>query len=203
MLLHIHPENPQQRLIERAVTVLRSDGVIITPTDTVYGLACSLQSKKAIELVYSLKKVDHKKPMSILCSDLSHLSEYAASVSTPAYRIMRRLLPGPYTFILEASREVPRMLLTKQRTVGIRVPDNNVCLALIRALGQPLLSTSIEASPGEMVTDARDLEEVFGSRVGAIIDGGPLVTSVSTVVDLSGDTPVILREGKGDVSGLL
>ena len=200
MIIHIHPENPEQRKVDQVIEVLRGGGVIIYPTDTVYGLGCDITNHKAVDRVYALKKVDRRKPMSILCQDLSHLSEYADSVSTPAYRVMKRLLPGPYTFVLSASREVPRMLLTRQRTVGIRVPDDPICQALIRTLGRPILSTSIAAEPDEMVTDPRDLDDVWGKRVDLIVSGGPIVRAMSTVVDLTGDEPQVLREGKGDVS---
>lgn len=200
MLLSIHPENPEPRKIDQIVDLLRSGGVIIFPTDTVYGLGCDLTNRKAVDKVYALKKVDRRKPMSFICHDLSHLSEYAASVSTPAYRVMKRLLPGPYTFVLTASREVPRMVLTRQRTVGIRVPDQPICQAMVLALGHPILTTSIFAEPDELVTDARDLEDVWGRRVDAVIDGGPLVRSMSSVVDLTGSAPEIIREGKGDVT---
>lgn len=200
MLMHVHPENPQQRLIDQIVKVLESGGVIIYPTDTVYGLGCDIRQRKAIDRIYALKRMNRKKPISILCQDLSHLSEYADSVSTPAYRAMKRLLPGPYTFILPASRQMPRMLLTKQRTVGIRVPDNPICHAIIERLGHAILSTSITAFEDEMVTDARDLHDVYGNQVELVIDGGPVVTSVSSVVDFTGKYPEVIRVGKGDVS---
>ena len=204
MLLNIHPENPQQRKIDRAVDILRSGGIIIYPTDTVYGLGCDINNRKAVDKIYALKSVHRKKKaMSFICHDLSHLSEYAASVSTPAYRVMKRMLPGPYTFILTASRQVPRMLMTRQRTVGIRVPDDPICQALVKTLGHPILSTSVMAEADEMVTEPRDLDDVWGSRVDLIIDGGPLVNSVSSVVDLTGGAPEVIREGKGDVEPFL
>ena len=200
MIIHIHPETPQQRKVDQVVELLRKGEVIIYPTDTSYGMGCDISNKKAIDKVYALKKMDRRKPMSFVCRDLSHLSEYAAQVSTSNFRIMKRLLPGPYTFILGASREVPRIIMNKQRTVGIRVPDNPTCLSMIETLGHPILSTSIFAEEDEMLTDPRDLDDIWGSRVGAIVSGGIMVRSMSSVVDLTGPEPEVLREGIGDVT---
>lgn len=200
MIIHIHPEDPQQRKVDQVVELLRKGGVIIYPTDTAYGLGCDISNKKAIDKVYALKKVDRRKPMSFVCRDLSHLSEYADRVSNSNFRIMKRLLPGPYTFILGASREVPRIIMNKQRTVGIRVPGNPICLAMVQTLGHPILSTSIAAEEGEMITDPRDLDDIWGSRVGAIVSGGIMVRAMSSVVDLTGSEPEVIREGIGDVT---
>ena len=200
MLIHIHPENPQERLLRRVVDILQDGGVIIYPTDTSYGIGCDISQRKAVDRVYELKQADRKKPMSIICHDFTNLSLYAASVSTSAFRTMRRLLPGPYTFVLNASHEVPRMLLTRQRTVGIRIPDHPICLELVRMLGRPLLSTSVATADEEAVMDPDELHEIWGKRVDAVVGGGPVVPAVSSVVDLTTPFPRVLRIGKGDVS---
>lgn len=196
MVLHINPLNPQTRLIRLAVERLREGEIIAFPTDTVYGLGCSLLEKKAMERLYQLKRVDRGHPMALLCSDLKSISVYA-HVSNPAYKIMRRLLPGPFTFVLEATREVPKLMLMKQKTVGIRVPDNNIVSDLVRELHHPMLSTSAEIPDYSLFLTAEDIEERLGKQLGCVIDGGLLPDERSTVIDLTKDEPVILRRGKG------
>ena len=164
MLLSINSQNPQMRLIKKAVDILRQGGIIIYPTDTVYGLGCDLSNKKGIERIYELKRRNRKQPLSFICSDLKHISQYA-KVTDYAYKTMKRLLPGPYTFILEASRLVPKIILPKRSTTGIRVPDNQICLALIRELGQPIISTSVKTAEGEDLGDPYVIEEYFGKRL--------------------------------------
>lgn len=203
MILHVHPEDPQERLIKQIVKKLEAGGVIVYPTDTVYGIGCDVENRKAIERVYQLKQVDRKKPMSIICPDLSVLSGYCVSLPTSSYRIIKRLTPGPYTFILEASDKVPRTMLTRQRTVGIRVPDNPICQAIVRMLGRPILSTSITLEDEQhVVEDPDDIELEWGSRVDMVVGGGILVAEPSSVVDLTEGYPNVLRVGKGDVSSL-
>ncbi len=201
-MLSIHSQNPQMRLIKQAVDVLREGGVIIYPTDTVYGLGCDLSSKKGIEKIYEIKKRDKKQPLSFVCSDLKHISQYA-QVTDYAYRTMKRLLPGPYTFILEASRLVPKIILPKRTTTGIRVPDNQICLALIRELGQPIISTSVKSADGEDLGDPYIIGENFGRIVNLIIDGGVIIPEPSSVISLVDDNIEVLRIGKGDVSAFL
>lgn len=203
MILRVHPDNPQDRLIKQIVKVLEGGGVIIYPTDTVYGIGCDLDNRKAIERVYMLKQVDRKKPMSIVCPDLSGLSEYCVSLPTSSYRVIKRLTPGAYTFILEASSKVPRTMLTRQRTIGIRVPDNAICQAIVRMLGRPILSTSITLEDADhVIEDPDEIELEWGNRVDLVVDGGILVPEPSSVVDLTEGYPQILRVGKGDVSSL-
>ena len=202
MLLSIHPENPEPRKIDQIVDLLRSGGVIIFPTDTVYGLGCDLTNRKAVDKVYALKKVDRRKPMSFICHDLSHLSEYAASVSTPAYRVMKRLLPGPYTFVLSASREVPRMLLTRQRTVGIRVPDHPVPRALVRALGRPIISTTACELDQDPMVDPWTIDATFPT-LDLVLEADVCGSIPTTVVDLSDGEVTILREGAGPIDELV
>ena len=199
VMLSVHPQNPQQRHISRAVEILRDGGVIVYPTDTVYGLGCDITSKHAVERIVRIKGRDPKKPMSFVCSDLTHISRYAR-VSNFAYRILKRFLPGPYTFVLESSREVPKMLLTKQRTVGIRIPDHPVCLALVAELGNPILSTSANPSGAEPLNIPLEIRDALGSQVDLILECGVLPRVPSTVVSLVGDRVEVLRDGAGDAS---
>jgi tRNA threonylcarbamoyl adenosine modification protein (Sua5/YciO/YrdC/YwlC family) len=201
VLLEINPVNPQQRKIEQVVNLLRNGGVIAYPTDTIYGLGCDIMNKKAIERVYQIKRRPKDKPFSFLCSDLKNISQYA-KVSNYAYKTMRRLLPGPYTFILEGSHAVPKMMLTKRKTAGIRVPDNTICLALIQTLGNPILSTSAATPEDELLSEPWLIEEHFGRLLDVVIDGGPVPGKPSSVVSLIGDEPEVIREGLGDISSL-
>jgi tRNA threonylcarbamoyl adenosine modification protein (Sua5/YciO/YrdC/YwlC family) len=184
------------------VEVLREGGIIIYPTDTVYGLGCDLSNKKGIEKIYELKKRNKKKPLSFVCSDLKHISQYA-KVTDYAYKTMKRLLPGAYTFILEASRLVPKIILPKRPTTGIRVPDNQICLALVRELGQPIISTSVKTAAGESLGDPYAIKECFNRVVDLIIDGGNIIPEPSSVISLVDDNIEIIRIGKGDISAFL
>jgi len=199
MLLKIHPENPQPRLIKQVVETLQQGGIIIYPTDTVYGLGCDILQQKAIENICRIKKVDPKKAqLSFVCSDLSHLSDFAKPLSNPLYRILKEYLPGPFTFILPASKMVPKILQSKKDTIGLRIPDNKIAMAIIQELGRPILSASL---PGEMVEDYTDPEvmyENFMNDVDYVIDGGIGGMIPSTIVDCTGDEPVVTREGLGD-----
>jgi len=201
-VLSINSQNPQMRLIRKATDVLRDGGIIIYPTDTVYGLGCDLSNKRGIEKIYEIKRRNKKRPLSFVCSDLKHISQYAL-VTDYAYKTMKRFLPGPYTFILEASRLVPRIILPKRPTTGIRVPDNQICLALIRELGQPIISTSVQTLDGEDLGDPVIINEHFGRVVDLIIDGGIIVPEPSSVVSLVDDRIEVLRTGKGDVSAFI
>ncbi|MGV8057287.1 MAG: L-threonylcarbamoyladenylate synthase [Smithellaceae bacterium] len=201
-MLSINNQNPQMRLVKKAVDVLRDGGIIIYPTDTVYGLGCDLSNKKGIEKIYEIKRRNKKQPLSFICSDLKHISQYA-KVTDYAYKTMKRLLPGSYTFILEASRLVPKIILPKRPTTGIRVPDNNICLAMVRELGQPIISTSVKTSQGEDLGNPYIIEEYWGKQVDLIIDGGNIIPEPSSVISLVDDNIEILRIGKGDVSAFL
>jgi tRNA threonylcarbamoyl adenosine modification protein (Sua5/YciO/YrdC/YwlC family) len=201
-MLSINCQNPQMRLIKKAVDVLRDGGIIIYPTDTVYGLGCDLSNKKGIEKIYEIKRRNKKQPLSFICSDLKHISQYA-KVTDYAYKTMKRLLPGSYTFILEASRLVPKIILPKRPTTGIRVPDNNICMAMVRELGQPIISTSVKTEEGEDLGNPYIIEEHFGKLVDLIIDGGNIIPEPSSVISLVDDNIEILRIGKGDVSAFL
>jgi tRNA threonylcarbamoyl adenosine modification protein (Sua5/YciO/YrdC/YwlC family) len=202
MLVAINNQNPQMRLIRKAVEVLRGGGIVIYPTDTVYGMGCDLFNKKGIERIYEIQRRDRKQPLSFICADLKDISRYAR-VSDDAYKIMKRLLPGPYTFILEASRAVPKIILPKRQTTGIRVPDNRICQALVAEMGSPVISTSVKDGEGELLSDPRIIEEFFGKRVDMIIDGGIIAAAPSSVVSLLDEGVDVIRAGKGDVSAFL
>ncbi len=202
MLLHIHPDNPQLRQIKTAVECLQRGGIIIYPTDTIYGLGCDILEHKAIEKICRIKNVDPKKAqLSFICSDLSHLSDYAKQIPTATFRLLKEYLPGPYTFILPASKMVPKILQSKKDTIGLRIPDNKIAQAIINELGRPILSASL---PGEMVEDYTDPEimyENFMNEVDIVIDGGIGGTQPSTVIDCTGPEPVVIREGLGKWNG--
>ncbi len=199
MLLQIHPKNPPPRLIKQIVESLQQGGVIIYPTDTVYGLGCDILQQKAVERICRIKKVEPRKAqLSFVCSDLSHLSEYAKPLSNPVYRLLKDHLPGPYTFILPASKMVPKILQSKKDTIGLRIPDNNIAMAIINELGRPILSASL---PGEMVEDYTDPEvmyENFRNEVDYVVDGGIGGTIPSTIVDFTGSEPILIRQGLGE-----
>ena len=199
MLVSINSQNPQPRLIRKVAEILRNGGIVVYPTDTYYGIGCDLMHPKAIEKIYHLKRRDKSKPFSFICSDLTNISQYA-KVSNYAYRTMKRLLPGPYTFILEGSRLVPKIMLTKRRTAGIRVPDNAICLALVRELGHPIITTSAATAEGESFHDASLIHDHFGQQVDAVIEGSVVSGEPSSVISLIGDVPEIIRRGAGDVS---
>lgn len=199
-ILAIDPRHPQPRHIDRAVAILEAGGLIAYPTDTYYGIGCDLFNKKAIERIYQLKARPRTKPLSFVCADLSDVARYAR-VSNAAFATMKRLTPGPYTFVLEATNVVPKMAVTRQKTVGIRVPDSPVALALVRALGRPLVSTSATTQDGEVLIDPSDIQDLLGHGLEIILDGGYQLDEPSTVLDLTGDEAVVLRMGKGDVAG--
>jgi tRNA threonylcarbamoyl adenosine modification protein (Sua5/YciO/YrdC/YwlC family) len=202
MIISINPQNPQLRLIKRVIEVLKKGGVIGYPTDTIYGIGCDLFNKEAIERIYRLKKHNRNKPLSFICSNLKDISRYAY-VSNYAYKTMKRLLPGAYTFILEATKLVPKMVMTKQKTVGIRVPDNPICLALVKELGHPIISTSVYRPDEELYSDPREIDERFGNSLDLVIDGGIIVAEHSSIIDLIDEAPRVIRRGKGDVSPFL
>ncbi|MEK6777357.1 MAG: L-threonylcarbamoyladenylate synthase [bacterium] len=197
-VLHVHTKNPQGRHIQRAVEVMRSGGVIIYPTDTIYGLGCDITNIHAVNRIIRIKGRDPKKPMSFVCSDLTHISRYAM-VSNFAYRILKRFLPGPYTFILPASRETPKLLQSKSRTVGIRIPDHPVPSMLVNELGNPIISTSTNRSTQEVISDPSVLLEQFGSQVDLILDCGILPVLPSSIISLVDNEIEIIREGSGDL----
>jgi tRNA threonylcarbamoyl adenosine modification protein (Sua5/YciO/YrdC/YwlC family) len=202
MLLHIHPDNPQSRQIKTVVDCLQKGGVIIYPTDTIYGLGCDIFQHKAIEKICRIKKVDPSKAqLSFICADLSHLSDFTKQLPTSTFRLLKEYLPGPFTFILPASKQVPKILQSKKDTIGLRIPDNNIANAILQELGHPILSTSL---PGEMVEDYTDPEimyENFNKEVDIVINGGIGGTVPSTIIDCTPDVPVLTRQGLGEWNG--
>ncbi len=199
MRLEINPQHPEPRKIQRAVEVLRDGGVIAYPTDTVYGIGCDITQKRAVDRVYAIKRMKPDQPLAFICPDLGDLAKYAL-VDDRTYRLMRRLTPGPYCFILEASREVPRILQMKRKTVGIRVPHNEVALALVRALGNPIVS-STASREGEPLNDPAEIDEAFPG-LDLILDAGYGGLVPSTVIDVTGAEIVVVREGAGSVEDL-
>ena len=196
MILSINPQNPQKRLIRRVCEILEEGGLIGYPTDTFYGIGCDLLNKRGIEQIHKLKNKEVKQPLSIICDGLKEISRYA-KVSNFAYRTMKKALPGPYTFILEATQLVPKIMLAKRKTIGIRVPDNQICLDLVGQLGRPLISTSAG------LDDPDAILQKFSPFLEIVIDGGPTVPEPSSVISLVDDVPEVIREGKGDISGFL
>jgi tRNA threonylcarbamoyl adenosine modification protein (Sua5/YciO/YrdC/YwlC family) len=200
MILEINPKHPEPRKIKQVVEVLLNGGIIAYPTDTYYGIGCDLFNKGTIEKIYQLKRRSPVDPFSFICSDLKNISEYA-QVTNYAYKNMKRLLPGPYTFVLEGSRLVPKIMLTKRHTLGIRVPDNAICLAIIEELGHPVINTSAtNPETKEILSTPQEIKDKLGHAVELIIDGGAVPGKPSSVISLIGDTPEILREGSGDIS---
>jgi tRNA threonylcarbamoyl adenosine modification protein (Sua5/YciO/YrdC/YwlC family) len=194
----IHPDNPQGRYLKMAAEVLRDGGLLIYPTDSVYGLGCDILNKNAVEKIYQCKGSDKRKLLSFICPDLQGISQYAY-VSNSAYKIMRHLLPGPYTFILNATRQVPRILLEKKKTVGIRVPDNAVCQGLLAAFGRPIISTSACLHDQDYLSDPEEIAATFAHLADLFLDAGPGGLEPSTIIDLTQDEPALVRQGKGKV----
>ncbi|MFQ5483999.1 MAG: L-threonylcarbamoyladenylate synthase [Desulfobacterales bacterium] len=199
MLIEINSKNPQARQISRSVKILQSGGIIAYPTDTFYGIGCDILNKRAIQKIYQLKQRNKNKPFSFICSDLKNISHYA-NVSNYAYKTMKRLLPGPYTFILEGSRLVPKIMLTKRKTAGIRVPDNMICLALVKELGNPIITTSATKPDGTIINEPSFIHDFFRSRIDIVIDGGIVPGEPSSVISFIDDVPEVIRRGIGDVS---
>src|SRR6476661_9450804 len=194
MLIHIHPLNPQDRLIQQVITIVKQGGVIIYPTDTIYGFGCDIFQHKAVERICRIKNIEPQKAnLSFVCYDLSDLSNYAKQLATPVYRTLKQYLPGPYTFILEASKEVPKILKTKKDTVGIRVPDNIIARCIVKELGNPILSASLPGEYVEEYTDPDIIHDRFEKQVDIVIDGGIGGMIPSTIIDFTTDNPEVVR----------
>lgn len=198
----LHPENPQLRYINKAVKILSEGGVIIYPTDTVYGIGCDIFNKEALERIFSIKNDGITKLFSFVCSDLKDIAKYA-KVSDYAYRTMKRLLPGPYTFILPAAKQVPKKLWSKRKTVGIRIPKHAVTQKMVAELGNPIISTSTTNRKGKLILDPTEIKSIFQSQVDLMLSQGALNGKPSSIVDLSGESPEVVREGAGDISMFL
>ncbi len=201
MLLRIHPDNPDERNLRTVVECLQDGGIVVYPTDTIYGIGCDIFKTRSVEKIYKLKGVDpNKANFSLVCYDLSHISDFTKHVDTPVYKAMKKALPGAYTFILEAGREVPKLFLSRKKTVGIRVPDNLICREIVRMLGHPIVSTSVHDNDDvlEYTTDPELIHERYGNRVDLVIDGGFGGNVPSTVIDCSNGEMILIRAGKGD-----
>lgn len=198
MLLPIQAEHPDPRKIQRAVDALSSGEVIGYPTDTVYGLGCDLMNKRAVDRLYMLKRMARTQPLAFICPDLADIARYAV-VEKPVYRILRHYLPGPYCFILQATREVPKLVLSKRKTIGIRIPNHEVTLALVRGLGRPLISTTAQLEGGDPFVDPAELDSAFPG-LGLVVDAGGGGVVPTTVIDLTTSPPTVLREGAGPVA---
>ena len=202
MLLSLNPQNPQLRLVQQVVELLENDGVIIYPTDTVYGLGCSIYSKKAMKRLHLIKKMDPKKPLTLICSNQTQIQEYTQGIETPIFKLLRKHLPGPYTFVFRASKIVPKMMLTPRSTVGFRWPDHPITLAIVEMLGHPILSSSLRISEDQLYDDPHEIHDYFKKRVDAVVDGGSIFAEHSTIIDFSQGDPILLRQGKGKSSWL-
>ena len=199
MLINVHPDSPQQRLIKTISDFLGKGGVIIYPTDTIYGLGCDIYDRKAVERICRIKKIDSKKAqLSFICYDLSHLSDFSKQLSTSAFRILKEYLPGPYTFILPASKEVPKILQSNKDTIGLRIPNNNIAREIVKELGHPILTTSIPGLTVEEYTDPEIMHTIFQNEVDLVVNGGIGGVIASTVIDLTQDEPVLIRQGLGE-----
>ncbi|MFI5194799.1 MAG: L-threonylcarbamoyladenylate synthase [Chitinophagales bacterium] len=203
MFLSLHPANPQPRNIKTIVDCLLSGGVIIYPTDTIYGLGCDIFQHKAIERICQIKQINPEKAqLSFVCYDLSHLSNYTKSISTPLYRVLKNHLPGAYTFILPASREVPKILKSRKNTIGLRVPNNLIARTIVKELDHPVLSTSLPGENVEDYTNPEIINDHFKNLVDIVIDGGPGHTVPSTIIDYTSGEAVLLRQGAGEWAGV-
>ncbi len=205
MLIHIHPDNPQPRNIQQVVDCLKKGGVIIYPTDSVYAFACDINYKNAVEKICNLRGIDVKKAnFSIVCNEFSSLTHYAKQISTPIFRVLKQCLPGPYTFIFNASQQVPKIFRTKKQTIGIRIPDNLIATKIVELLGNPIMTASLKNDDEiiEYLTDPELIYEKYGNVVDIVINGGYGNNEPTTIIDCTGDEPILIREGIGDISFL-
>lgn len=203
MLLVIHPDNPDKRKIAQVIEVLKKGGIIIYPTDTVYSMACDLTHRRAVERMAQIKGIKIEKAnFSLICFDLSHISDFTVQFGNNIYKMMRRALPGPFTFILNANNSVPKIFKSKKKTIGIRVPNNNIARTIVENLGNPLISTSVHDDDEilEYITDPELIHEKYENVLDLVIDGGYGQNEASTIVDCTGDEPIIVREGIGDTN---
>jgi tRNA threonylcarbamoyl adenosine modification protein (Sua5/YciO/YrdC/YwlC family) len=206
MLIRIHPDNPDPRQIKKVVECLKDGGVIIYPTDTVYGLGCDVFNKKAMEKLCRIKGLDIKKHnLSFVCYDLSHIADFTKHLETSTYKLMKKTLPGPYTFILKANNAIPKLFKNKKKEIGIRIPDNNIPRNIVKELGNPIVTTSIKDKDMliEYSTDPELINDLYGARVDIVIDGGYGDSTPSTIIDFTNITPQILRQGKGNLTPFL
>jgi len=202
MLLTIHHDNPEKRKIDQVIEVLKKGGIIVYPTDTVYSMACDLNNRKAVERMAQLKGIKVEKAnFSLICYDLSHISDFTVQFSNTTYKLMKKALPGPFTFILNANNSVPKLFKSKKKTIGIRVPDNNIANVIVKQLGNPLISTSVHDDDEilEYITDPELIHEKYKTTIDIVIDGGYGKNEASTVIDCTNDAPEIIRQGIGEI----
>ena len=199
MFLTINPSNPEPRLINQVVDVLNNGGIIIYPTDTVYGLGCSIFNKKAMKRLYQIKKVNQKKPLTFVCSNQTEIQEYSYGIPTHVFKFLKRKLPGPYTFVFKASKIVPKMMLTPRKTVGLRWPDHPIANSIVKEFGSPILSSSLRISADELYEDPYEIHKKYKKQVDLIVDGGFIFAENSTIIDFSKGEAEIIRMGKGTV----
>ena len=200
-VVEINPDHPNLRIVKRAVEILKEGGIISYPTDTIYGLGANIKVKSAVERIYQIKKISNYKLLSFICLDIKDISNYAY-ISNQSYKIMKRCIPGPFTFILPATSKTPKLLNQKRGTVGIRIPKSELCRQLVELLGIPIISTSVPAGKDEVLNDPLEIEQRIGDQLDLILDGGLIISEPSTIVDLTADEPAIVRKGKGD-AGLI
>lgn len=201
MLMEINTTPPPKRLIGQLVSMLRDGGVIVYPTDTTYAFGCDMHNKRGVEKILAIKRMPKDKLLSLICPDLKVVSQYGF-LTNQGYKVMKHCLPGPYTFILKATQLVPRVMVTKRKTIGVRIPDNVVCQALVEQLGNPMVTASVRIADEDIMSEPYEIESRLGHLLEAVVDSGIILPHPSTIVDMSEDPPVVLREGKGDVSFL-
>lgn len=199
MVISVHPQNPQYRQLQKITDILHKDGVIAYPTDTLFGIGCDIRCAKALNRIARIQGKEKKMSFSFICGSFSQADQYV-KISKEAYRLMKHVLPGPYTFILPATNLVPKKIMHHRKTVGIRIPDNPICREIVNQLGAPLANTSIHTEEGVWAGDGYSVASLFGHQLDAVIDGGVCEPPSSTVIDLSSETPEVIREGKGDIS---
>lgn len=199
MILEIHPNNPQKRLIDRVIEILDNDGVIIYGTDTTYAFGCNIQSKKAMKRIYQIKDIDKKRPLTFICSNTQQFQQYTKGISTPVFRKIKSIVPGPYTFIFEASKMVPKTMLSPRATIGVKMPEAPISTALAEGMQQPILSSSLpETEDG--FQNPYDIDDEYGKRVDCIVDSGDIYISKSAIIDFSVSPTEIIRQGDADLS---
>lgn len=202
MIIQINPTNPEPEKIDQVVTSLTAGGLIVYPTDTIYGLGCDIFNKDAVKKIYQFKKREAKKPLSIICADIKDIAKYAI-IPEVAFRLLKKTLPGPFTYILKANNKVPDTFIAKNKTVGVRIPDNEICLALVKSFGTPIITTSLNLSDEEVMTSPLQMPLELRNKIDIIIDAGYLPQEPSTIIDLTKGEPIIVRQGKGDISQYL
>lgn len=202
MLISVNQYDPQERLLEPAIDILKNDGVIIYPTDSAYSFGCSIQSKKAMKRIYQLKEIDKKQPLTFICNGAKQFQEYTSGISTPVFRMIKGHIPGPYTMIFAASKLVPKTLLSPRSTIGVRMPEAAIAQKIVEMLGVPILSSSVPSDPEDFFQDASLLHDQFEKLVDCVVDGGEVYKSDSAIIDFSGDTPDLIRQGDANTDWL-